>query len=68
MFNTPDDVPDEIKNNQQYADLDWCTISQVRAMTKEYNNIDILVISLASGLEVAKPLIKASCKVYLAML
>jgi enoyl-[acyl-carrier protein] reductase I len=67
VFDTPDDVPDEIKNNKRYAGLDGYTISEVaKAVEADYGKIDIVVHSLANGPEVMKPLLETSRKGYLA--
>merc|ERR1711935_1264625 len=67
VFDTPDDVPDEIKENKRYKDLDGYSISEVaKAVESDYGKIDILVHSLANGPEVTKPLLETSRKGYLA--
>ncbi len=67
VFDSPDDVPDEIKNNKRYAGLDGYTIEEVaKAVEADYGKIDILVHSLANGPEVTKPLLETSRKGYLA--
>lgn len=67
VFDSPDDVPDEIKNNKRYAGLDGYTISEVAdAVKADYGKIDIVVHSLANGPEVVKPLLETSRKGYLA--
>mmetsp|Transcript_7730 Transcript_7730/g.21532 ORF Transcript_7730/g.21532 Transcript_7730/m.21532 type:complete len:367 (+) Transcript_7730:72-1172(+) len=67
VFDTPDDIPDEIKSNKRYAGLDGYTISEVaEAVAADYGKIDILVHSLANGPEVTKPLLETSRKGYLA--
>merc|ERR1711923_101873 len=67
VFDTPEDVPEEIKTNKRYAGLDGYTISEVAAeVEKDYGKIDILVHSLANGPEVTKPLLETSRKGYLA--
>lgn len=67
VFDTPDDVPDEIKNNKRYAGLDGYTIEEVaKAVEADYGKIDIVVHSLANGPEVTKPLLETSRKGYLA--
>lgn len=67
VFDTPDDVPDEIKENKRYAGLDGYSISEVAdAIKADYGKIDILVHSLANGPEVTKPLLETSRKGYLA--
>jgi enoyl-[acyl-carrier protein] reductase I len=67
VFDSPEDVPDEIKDNKRYAGLGGYTISEVaEAVQKDYGKIDILVHSLANGPEVTKPLLETSRKGYLA--
>jgi len=67
VFDEPEDVPDEIKENKRYAGLDGFTISEVaKAVEVDYGKIDILVHSLANGPEVTKPLLETSRKGYLA--
>lgn len=67
VFDTPDDVPAEIKENKRYAGLDGYSISEVaQAVKADYGKIDILVHSLANGPEVTKPLLETSRKGYLA--
>jgi len=56
-FDTPDDVPEEIKNNKRYKAHEGYTISEVAASLKEtFGTIDILVHSLANGPEVKSAL------------
>merc|ERR1719162_1471706 len=67
VFDTADDVPEEIQNNKRYAGLDGYSISEVaKAVENDYGKIDILVHSLANGPEVTKPLLETSRKGYLA--
>jgi enoyl-[acyl-carrier protein] reductase I len=67
VFDAPDDVPDEIKENKRYAGLDGYTISEVaKAVEADYGKIYILVHSLATGPEVTKPLLETTRKGYLA--
>merc|ERR1719469_887611 len=67
VFDGPDDVPDDIKENKRYAGLDGYTISEVaKAVEKDYGKIDIVVHSLANGPEVTKPLLETSRRGYLA--
>merc|ERR1712003_389025 len=67
VFDSPDDVPEEILSNKRYAGLDGYTISEVAAeVEKDYGKIDSLVHSLANGPEVTKPLLETSRKGYLA--
>ena len=68
-FDTPDDVPEETKENKRYKDASGYTISEVAAaVAKDFGPIDILVHSLANGPEVQKPLLETSRKGYLAAL
>lgn len=67
VFDEPDDVPTDIKENKRYAGLDGYTIAEVaKAVEADYGKIDILVHSLANGPEVTKPLLETSRKGYLA--
>jgi len=67
VFDTPEDVPDDIKENKRYQGLDGFTIAEVaKAVEADYGKIDILVHSLANGPEVTKPLLETSRKGYLA--
>jgi len=67
VFDVPEDVPQEIKENKRYAGLDGYTIEEVaKAVEKDYGKIDILVHSLANGPEVTKPLLETTRKGYLA--
>lgn len=67
MFDTPEDVPQEIKENKRYAGHEGYTISEVaKAIKKEFGQIDFLVHSLANGPEVKNPLLETSRSGYLA--
>ena len=67
VFDTPEDIPDEIRDNKRYAGLDGYSISEVAdAVKADYGKIDILVHSLANGPEVTKPLLETSRTGYLA--
>lgn len=66
-FETPDDVPQEIKENKRYKEVEGYTITEVaEKLKKEFGTIDILIHSLANGPEVQKPLLEVSRKGYLA--
>ncbi len=66
-YDTPDDVPQEIKENKRYKDVSGYTISEVvHSVQKEFGSIDILVHSLANGPEVKNPLLETSRQGYLA--
>jgi len=67
VFDRPEDVPDEIRENKRYAGLESFTISEVAEQIKaDYGKIDFLVHSLANGPEVTKPLLETSRNGYLA--
>jgi enoyl-[acyl-carrier protein] reductase I len=67
VFDIPEDVPDEVKENKRYQGLGGYTISEVaKQVEADYGKIDILVHSLANGPEVVKPLLETSRKGYLA--
>lgn len=66
-FDTPEEVPEEIKENKRYKQYDGYTVSEVAAqIEKEYGKIDIIVHSLANGPEVKKPLLETTRQGYLA--
>ncbi len=66
-FDTPADVPEDIKNNKRYKDASGYTIQEVaEAVSKDFGQIDFLVHSLANGPEVKKPLLETSRNGYLA--
>jgi len=66
-FDTPDDVPEEVKENKRYKAASGYTISEVaEAVSKDFGKIDILVHSLANGPEVKNDLLDTSRKGYLA--
>jgi len=67
VFDTAEDVPEDVKANKRYAGLEGYSISEVAAaVEKDYGKIDILVHSLANGPEVTKPLLETSRSGYLA--
>lgn len=67
VFDSPEDVPEEIKTNKRYAGLAGYTIEEVaKEVEKDYGKIDILIHSLANGPEVTKPLLETTRKGYLA--
>eukprot|EP00877_Chromochloris_zofingiensis_P007000 jgi/Chrzof1/2553/Cz11g20040.t1_ENR[v5.2] len=69
VFDTPEDVPEEVRTNKRYAGNEGYTVSEVAAKVKaDFGNIDVLVHSLANGPEVTKPLLETSRKGYLAAL
>ncbi len=69
MFDKPEDVPQEIRENKRYMDASGYTISEVAAaVAKDFGKIDILVHALANAPEVKKPLLETSRQGYLAAL
>lgn len=69
VFDTMDDVPQEIRENKRYKDVSGYTISEVaEAVKRDFGTIDILIHSLANGPEVQKPLLETSRQGYLAAL
>jgi len=69
MFDKPEDVPADIRENKRYKDVGGYTISEVAAaIQREFGHIDVLVHSLANAPEVKKPLLETSRAGYLAAL
>ncbi|XP_075481364.1 enoyl-[acyl-carrier-protein] reductase [NADH], chloroplastic-like [Primulina tabacum] len=67
VFDTPEDVPEDIKTNKRYAGSSNWTVAEVaECVRQDFGSIDILVHSLANGPEVTKPLLETSRKGYLA--
>ncbi|KAK4725542.1 hypothetical protein R3W88_028321 [Solanum pinnatisectum] len=67
VFDSPEDVPEDVKTNKRYAGSSKWTVSEVAESVKQdFGTIDILVHSLANGPEVSKPLSETSRKGYLA--
>jgi enoyl-[acyl-carrier protein] reductase I len=67
VFDTPEDVPQDVKDNKRYAANPGFTVSEVAdAVKKDLGTIDVLVHSLANGPEVKKPLLNTSRSGYLA--
>jgi enoyl-[acyl-carrier protein] reductase I len=69
MYDTPENVPEEIKTNKRYLGYSGYTVSEVaNQVQNDFGKIDILVHSLANGPEVKKPLLETSRDGYLAAL
>ncbi|WOH07233.1 hypothetical protein DCAR_0626662 [Daucus carota subsp. sativus] len=67
VFDSPEDVPEDVKANKRYAGSSKWTVKEVAESVKEdFGTIDILVHSLANGPEVTKPLLETSRYGYLA--
>lgn len=68
-FDTPSDIPSDVKANKRYADASGFTIAEVADQVKnDFGSIDILVHSLANAPEVTKNLLDTSRAGYLAAL
>jgi len=66
LYDSQEDVPQEIKENKRYKDVQGYTVSEVAELVKQdFGSIDILVHSLANGPEVKKPLLETSRAGYL---
>lgn len=69
VFDTPDQVPAEIRENKRYKEHDGYTITQVaEAVQRDFGQIDILIHSLANAPEVQRPLLETSRQGYLTAL
>ena len=65
-FDTPQDVPEEIRENKRYKDVGGYTISEVcQSIKQDFGTVDIFIHSLANGPEVQKPLLETSRSGYL---
>lgn len=66
VYDTPDQVPDDVKENKRYKQFSEYTVSEVAArVEKDIGKVDFIVHSLANGPEVAKPLLETSRNGYL---
>ena len=68
MFDTPEDVPEEIREDKRYRSLSGYTIQEVADSLRDElgeSCLDILVHALANGPEVRKPLVETSRAGYL---
>ncbi|XP_054783101.1 enoyl-[acyl-carrier-protein] reductase [NADH], chloroplastic-like [Prosopis cineraria] len=69
VYDSPEDVPEDVKTNKRYAgSSNWTVQEVVESVKKDFGTIDILVHSLANGPEVTKPLLETSRNGYLAAL
>jgi len=66
-FDKPSDVPQEIRENKRYADVQRYTISEIAEdVGNDFGKIDYIVHALANAPEVKKPLLETSRSGYLA--
>ncbi len=71
VYDTPDQVPDEVRDDKRYRELSGYTIQEVAdRLAADFGSpcLDVLVHSLANGPEVQKPLVDTSRAGYLAAL
>lgn len=69
LYDRPEDVPTDVKENKRYKDVGGYTVSEVVERVKQdVGTIDILVHSLANAPEVKKPLLETSRQGYLSAL
>lgn len=68
-FDTPEDVPEDVKSHKRYQNQEGYTVCEVaKKIQEKYGKIDIFVHALANAPEVKKPLLETSRKGYLAAL
>ncbi|URD92228.1 Enoyl- acyl-carrier-protein reductase NADH [Musa troglodytarum] len=66
VYDTPEDVPEDVKTNKRYAGSSNWTVTEVAESVKnDFGSIVILVHSLANGPEVTKLLLETSRRGYL---
>lgn len=66
VFDTPDQVPEDILQNKRYKDMTGYTLQEMaERFHREFSTLDILVHSLANAPEVQKPLLETSRNGYL---
>ncbi len=71
VFDTPEDVPEHVREDKRYRDLAGYTLQEVADdLKRDFGDpcLDVLVHSLANGPEVQKPLVDTSRSGYLAAL
>jgi enoyl-[acyl-carrier protein] reductase I len=67
VFDTMEDVPQEIQENKRYKDVRGYSIAEVtRSLQNDAGGVDLFVHSLANAPEVKKPLLETSRDGYLA--
>eukprot|EP01068_Selenidium_serpulae_P018220 Selendium_serpulae@DN6443_c2_g1_i13.p2 len=66
VYDTPENVPDDVKTNKRYSGLTGFTVSEVaQKLAADFGKIDMMIHSLANGPEVTKPLMETSRNGYL---
>ncbi len=66
-FDRFEDIPEDIRENKRYKDVEGYTISDVAAtIHRDFETIDIVVHSLANAPEIQRPLLETTRKGYLA--
>lgn len=66
-FDSPEDVPQDIRENKRYVEHSGFTIAEVAEKVKnDFGTIDYFIHSLANAPEVQKPLLETSRQGYLA--
>lgn len=71
VFDSPADVPEDVRNDKRYVELTGYTIQEVAdSLRADFGEpcLDVIVHSLANGPEVQKPLLDTSRSGYLAAL
>ena len=69
VYDTPDDVPDEVREDKRYRNLTGYTLQEVAdGLRTDFGDscLDVVVHSLANGPEVQRPLVDTSRAGYLA--
>lgn len=67
VYDKPEQVPEEIKNNKRYQAHQGYTVSEVaKQIENDYDKLDMVVHCLANGPEVKNPLLETSREGYLA--
>lgn len=65
-YDTPDKIPEEIKNSKRYKDVSGYTLQEVaEQVQRDFSSIDILVHSLANASEIQRDLLETSREGYL---
>lgn len=68
-FDTPEEVPEEIREHKRYKDLAGYTVAEVaQNVYEKFGKVDIVVHSIANAPEIQKSLLQTSRKGYLAAL